>query len=245
MSFIKKISKLLSTKQHKFTSAVILAGGTGSRVGAEIPKQHLIIDGIEVVVRSMLAFEKSALVDEIVIVCLDGESELYSQYKSKYGISKLTAITAGGNSRSESALKGFESISKKAKYVAIHDAARCLTEPDEIDAVIREAYKHRCATAAMKCTDTVKIADTNGFISETPDRSKLYLAATPQVFDAKIYMTAAYSAKKDKVSVTDDNSMAERLGFRIKLVETRSTRMKITHPDDIIIAEAIIKNNLS
>ncbi len=245
MSFAEKFSKLFPTKKHKFTSAVILAGGTGSRVGAEIPKQHLIIDGIEVVVRSMLAFEKSTLVDEIIIVCLDGECELYSQYKSKYGISKLTAITVGGNTRSESALKGFESISKKAKYVAIHDAARCLTKPEEIDAVISEAYKHRCATAAMKCTDTVKIADSNGFVSDTPDRNKLYLAATPQVFDTKIYMTAAYAAKKDKVSVTDDNSMAERLGFKVKLVETSSTKMKITHPDDVIIAEAIIKNNLS
>lgn len=245
MSIIKKLAGIFKCrKAKKFTSAIIVAGGSGTRLGSEIPKQHLLLDGCEVVVHSMLAFEKSGLVDEIIVVCRRGEEGLYDSYKEKYNIRKLKVAVEGGSVRSESALRGFEAISPESKYVAIHDAARCLVSVEDIDKVIRTAYKYRCATAAIKCTDTVKLCDSDGFIKETLDREKLYLAATPQVFERKIYMTCAYSAKKDQAVVTDDNSLAERLGFKVKLVDCMSTKIKITHPDDLIIAEGVIRNSL-
>ncbi len=244
MSISEKIASIFSKKEkHYFTSAVIVAGGSGTRVGGEIPKQHLLVNGREVVAHSMLAFEKSELVNEIIIVCRENEAGVYQNYKEKYNISKLNSIVTGGETRSESALRGFEAISEKSKYVAIHDAARCLITCEDINEVIRAAYKYRCATAATKCTDTVKLANGDGFIEKTLDRDKLYLASTPQVFKRDVYMSAAYSAKKDKAVVTDDNALAERLGFKVKLVECSSAKIKITHPDDLVLAEAIIKNS--
>ncbi|MBQ7822256.1 MAG: 2-C-methyl-D-erythritol 4-phosphate cytidylyltransferase [Clostridia bacterium] len=228
-------------KKHPFTSAVIVAGGNGVRLGSETPKQHLMLCGRPIVVHAMLAFEKCELIDEIVAVCREGEEALYDEYKSKYGIAKLKCTVRGGNTRSDSALAGFEAVSEKCKYVAIHDAARCLITPDDIENVINEAYKHRAATAAVKATDTIKLADENGFVSETVDRERVYLAATPQIFKHELYMTAAYAAKKDGAVVTDDNSLAERLGFKVKLVPCNGTNIKITKPEDLIFAESVIK----
>ena len=246
MNILNKMSSLLKKRgeaKHPFTSAVIVAGGRGERVGADKPKQHLLVAGKEVVVHSMLAFENCELIDEIIAVCRDGEEAIYDSYKAKYGITKLKIAVTGGTTRQESALRGFEAISEKSKYIAIHDAARCLITPKDIDRILHDAYKYRAASAAAKCTDTIKLIDENGFVSKTLDREHIYLAATPQVFERNLYMTAAYSAKMDGVTVTDDNALAERLGFKVKLTECQSTRLKITKSEDLITAEAMINNN--
>lgn len=243
MKIIKKLLfavRRYSGKKTHFTSAVILAGGVGSRMGTDIPKQHLLISGKETVVHSMLAFEKSELINEIIVVCRDGEQELYDKYKKKYDIKKLTRITPGGKTRSESSLRGFEAADERCRYVAIHDAARCLITSEDIKNVLEAAYKHGAAIAATKSVDTLKLADESGFIAETLDREHIYSAQTPQVFLKEIYMSAAYSAKKDGVEATDDSSLVERLGFKVRLVQVTHANLKVTTPDDIAIAENIL-----
>ncbi len=239
MKLLSKIKELFGAR-HPFTTAVILAGGSGTRLSEDIPKQHILLEGIEIVVRSMLAFEKCELIDEIVVVCREGETDLYEKYKSTYSISKLSRTVCGKDTRQASALAGFEAVSDKCKYVAIHDAARCLVTNADIESTLREAYKHRAASAAIKVVDSVKLADENGFIGESVDRERVYLAATPQVFKHELYMTAAYAAKRDNANVTDDNSLAERLGFKVKLVACSPNNIKITRPEDLIIAQSIL-----
>ena len=239
MKLFDKFKALLTSHSHPFTSAIIVAGGIGSRMSSDIPKQHMLINGIEVVARTMLAFEACELIDEIVVVCREGENDVYEGYKQSYNISKLARIVCGGNSRQESALCGFEAVDKKSKFVAIHDAVRCLIDTGDIESTLRAAYKYRAATAVLRAYDTVKLCDENGFVSETIDRDKVFLAATPQVFSHDLYLTASYSAKKDGVSVTDDNALAERLGFKVKLVPCKHPNMKITTPFDIEIAKAL------
>lgn len=243
MKIIKKLFSMIKSKNDKkvhFTSAIILAGGSGTRLGADIPKQHLLLDGKEIVVRSMLAFEACECIHEIVIVCREGEEPLYEDYKSRYGITKLARVTVGGATRSDSALAGFEAISKASRFVAIHDAARCLITTADIERTVCAAYAFGAATAATKATDTIKLADEKGFIESTIDREKVYLAQTPQVFSRNVYMTAAYAAKRDGVGATDDNALVERMGFKVKLVETTSPNMKVTHAEDLIYAETIL-----
>lgn len=243
MRIFKKLFSMIKSKNDKkvhFTSAIILAGGSGTRLGAGTPKQHLLLAGKEIVVRSMLAFEACGNIHEIVIVCRDGEQSIYEDYKERYGITKLTRVTVGGASRSDSALAGFEAISKASKYVAIHDAARCLIATEDIERTVHAAYTFGAATAATKATDTIKLSDNNGFIESTIDREKVFLAQTPQVFSRNIYMTAAYAAKRDGVGATDDNALVERMGFKVKLIETTSPNIKVTHAEDLIYAASIL-----
>ena len=222
---------------HKFTSAVILAAGNGTRFESDIKKQYITVGGVPAVVRCMQTFEACPLIDEIVLV---GDMEELRTLLSGYTFEKLASVVGGGETRQESALRGFDAISEKAKYVAIHDAARCLVTNEIIEDTVRAAYQHRAPAAAEKTVDTVKRADRDGFISDTLDREYIWLVKTPQVFHCDVYRVAAYMAKKEKVAATDDSMLCERLGFSVKLVECGSDNIKLTHPQDLLRAEAIL-----
>lgn len=223
---------------HTFTSAVILAAGSGTRFGTNIKKQYIAVDGIPAVVRSLQTFEACSLVDELVVV---GNVDELREVLYPYPFKKLAAVVPGGTTRQESALCGFDAISPKAKYVAIHDAARCLITEENIENTVRAAYKYRAAVAAEKTVDTVKQADKDGFIDTTLEREYIWLVKTPQVFHCDVYRVAAYMAKKEKAAATDDSMLCERLGFSVKLVECGPDNIKLTHLHDLQRAQAILE----
>ncbi len=245
----KEIASLLRTlsrtanKPH-FTSAIIAAAGCGSRMCSDsgTTKQLMELCGLPVIVRTLRAFEECELINEIIVVARRDEVEIYEKYTKDYGFSKISAVVVGGDTRQESVLCGFEAISDESDFVAIHDGARCLITPKMIDAVLFEAFRKGAATAATKATDTVKRADGTGFISETVQREGLWLAQTPQVFKTELYRAAAYVSKEEGFSATDDNSLAEHVGFQVKLVDCGSENIKITTPVDLIVAEAILNH---
>lgn len=223
----------------KFTSAVILAAGTGSRFGGEIKKQYTGIGGEPCLVRTVSAFENCPLINEIVIV---GAADEIKAVLSGYSFGKIHAIVSGGETRRDSALCGFDAISDSSDYVAIHDGARCLVTPEMIEKTVKAAYKFRIAAAAHKSEDTVKVCDREGVVEDTADREKIWLVQTPQVFLTDIYRVAAYTAKKDGAAVTDDCMMCERLGFKVKMVECGRENIKLTVKDDLYLAEAVIES---
>ncbi len=223
---------------HTFTSAVILAAGSGTRFGTNIKKQYIAVEGIPAVVRSLQTFEACSLVDELILV---GNVDELREVLSPYTLKKLAAVVPGGATRQESALCGFDAISPKAKYVAIHDAARCLVTEENIENTVRAAYKYRAAVAAEKTVDTVKQADKDGFIDTTLEREYIWLVKTPQVFHCDVYRVAAYMAKKEKAVATDDSMLCERLGFSVKLVECGPDNIKLTHLQDLQRAQAILE----
>ena len=139
-------------------------------------------------------------------------------------------------------MNGLDVIHDKAKFVAIADGARCLTTEDQITSVCRAAYKYKAATAAHRSTDTVKIADSKGFIDSTADRDTVWLAQTPQVFKAKLYRAAADTAFKKGFEGTDDNSLVENIKYPIRLIECGSQNIKITTREDLCVAEAILRD---
>ena len=145
--------------------------------------------------------------------------------------------------RQESARHGSDAVDAKAKYVAIHDAARCLITDEMIARVCHSAFisRDRGAILAIKATDTVKIADKNAFIDSTPERKLLWQAQTPQVFPLNAYRAAAYIARDEDFEGTDDASLLEHIKFPVKLVEGSRENIKVTEPIDICIAEAILK----
>ena len=221
----------------KYTSAVILAAGNGTRFGGKVKKQYVEVLGVPCVVRTVEAFEACSLIDEIILV---GDTEALSEMFSHYSFKKISKIISGGETRQDSALRGFDSVDEKSKFVAIHDAARCLITPEMIEKTVKAAYKHRAAAAAHKSEDTVKIADKNGIIEKTTDRDKIWLVQPPQVFNNDVYRVSAYMAKRDSAVVTDDCMLCERLGFEVKLCECGRENIKLTNPDDLMLAEAII-----
>lgn len=231
----------LGTSAHPRTAAIILAAGSGRRFSnIDGEKQNRELCGIPVIVRTLSAFERCPLVDEIVLVCRKEDVPAYSGFSERYGFCKPVTVTEGGAERMESALAGIEAVSDKAEFVAVHDGARCLITPTQLEKVLRAAYDGGAAAAGYPSVDTVKYSEDGMYIGETPDRSKIWLIGTPQVFKANMYRAAIYMAKKDGVSVTDDCMMAERLGFKIRLVDIGRENIKITSPEDIRIAEGIL-----
>ncbi len=228
-----------------FTSAVICAAGSSTRItgtgeGATT-KQFLDLDGIPVVARTLIAYEAADTIHEIIVVAKENELSMYDGFKELYGLSKLTHVVAGGETRQDSARIGSDFVDERCKFVAIADAARCLITPEDINKVCHAAYQWGAASAGVKAVDTVKIVDTSAFIDSTPDRAYVWLAQTPQVFNLPLYRTAAYVARDDEFKATDDNQLAEHLRVPVKMVATSRENIKITVPDDLLFAYAVLE----
>jgi 2-C-methyl-D-erythritol 4-phosphate cytidylyltransferase len=227
---------------RRHTAAIIAAAGQSTRMGTDISKQLILLCGIPVLAHTLLAYEQARTIHEIVVVCRAEDVSAVHALAEEYGIRKLSAVVKGGQSRQESVRLGLAQVSKKTKFVAIADGARCLITPQQIEQVCREAYKTKAASAATPVTDTVKRADKYRRIIETQDRENLWSAQTPQVFDYTLYHAAAYYALEKQFCATDDNSLVEFINHPVKLIDCGRENIKITTPVDLIFAEAILRN---
>lgn len=240
-SLLDKVTDKTFGIYRKFNSAIIVAAGSGTRAASDYrntTKQMVSLMGIPVIVRTVSEFEKCKFINEIIIVGKEDELAAYKKFKDEYGWKKVVCIVKGGATRSESVLEGFKKISDKSDFVYIHDGARCLVTEKMIADVGHAACMHGAAYAATKATDTVRIFDGDKL---TPvDRNNVWLAQTPQVFMTEMYRASAYYALKNGVTVTDDVMLAEAAGFKPVPVDCGTQNMKITHPCDFCIAEAII-----
>lgn len=235
-----RLARLALDKRSHYVAAVIVAGGSGNRMKSNTTKQMMHLCGKPVIVHTLEAFEASDYIDEIVLVAKADELDSYPALFEKYSITKVHSIVAGGETRQASVMAGFEAISDKADFVAIHDGARPLITPEQIKQVVLSAFEYRAATAATPATDSAKEANISAMIDRTVDRKSLWMVQTPQVFYANLYRAAAYTAKKDNFIATDDTEIAEHAGFSSKLVNIGYENLKITTPVDLIIAEAIL-----
>ena len=227
--------------RKKLFTAVILAGGSSERMGG-VSKQMLELCGVPVAARSMLAFENCRSCEKIVVVAKESEKDLYPEMAKKYGITKFSCAVTGGQTRRESAFNGSKAAGD-ADYIALHDAARWLVRTEDIERVFEAARKYNCASASYKAVDTIKTVGKNGKTATEgqPDRSKLYVMQTPQIFLKDLYDAAAYTARENNLPATDDCALLEAVGFGCRLVETDRYNIKITTPDDLAVAEALIR----
>ncbi len=229
------------TEKKYFTSAVILAAGSSTRMGEDTSKQFLTLCGMPIIARTVLQFEQSPLIDEIIIVAKKDEISKYDGFAETYGITKPFKVVEGGETRQESARFGVDNVSDKSKFIAIHDGARCLVTEEMIYKACHGAYLHKGAVLAIKAVDTVKIGDKNAFVENTPERKLAWQAQTPQVFQTNAFRAAAYIARDENFEGTDDASLLEHIRIPVKLVEGSRENIKVTEPMDIIFAEAILK----
>ena len=242
LKIFSKVSSAIKTNRRGFVSAVILCAGSSTRFSSEgVNKQMVLLAEKPVIVHTITSFEDCQAINEIVLVVRKEDTEAYKELVFENRFKKVKSIVVGGETRQLSALKGFKRISEKSRFVAIHDGARCLVTPEIIERVVDAAIAHNASSAATKATDTVKVVDEKGFVKKTLNRSELWNVQTPQAFEVKLYASCAYSAREKGLAATDDCSLIEMSGFKVKLIDTGRQNIKITLPEDVIIAEAILK----
>lgn len=228
---------------NDFVSVVVAAAGKGSRMGLQQNKQYVEISGKPILARTIKAFEDCGLVDEIVITAGDGEIDYCrDNIIKKYGFTRVKAIVPGGNTRQRSVYNGLKMISPGGGIVLIHDGARPFIGSKYIQACIEAAREYGAACVAVPVKDTIKRTCPEGFVKDTVERDQLWAIQTPQAFRYSIIMEAHKRAAADGFEGTDDAVLAERLGYRVKLVMGSYHNIKITTEEDLTIAEGILYN---
>ncbi len=239
MEHIRLFDVPKSHKGDKRAAAVLVAAGSFARMNG-IPKQLYEIDGMPVIAHTIRAFEQAKHIKEIVLVARRQDLQTFCGVCKQYGFKKVTAIAEGGQTRQQSVIKGVEIISA-SPYIAVHDGARPLIRPQKIDEVVEAAWHFGAAAAAVPVKDTVKIADDDGFIMHTPERSRLWFVQTPQVFETRLFLHAIETASSKNYDFTDDCQLVENTGHKISLVKSDYDNIKITTPDDIAYVKGIIE----
>ena len=236
------LSKLFRPKakdEHPFCSVIVAAAGCSSRMeGAN--KLMLPLDGIPVLARTLLALDGALLVAEIVVAVREEDLLPTGDLCKTYGITKPTKSVRGGSTRLESVLAASRECRENAAFLAVHDGARPLAEPELIDRVIALAHNTNAAAPAVPVKDTIKIVREN-VVERTPDRASLRAVQTPQAFDAQLLRAALQSAQTSGIDVTDDCSAVELLGKEVYLTNGSYENIKITTPEDMLLAAELLR----
>lgn len=230
--------------QKKKCTAIVLAAGQGKRMGTKVQKQYLEISGKPVLYYSLHAFEQSPIIDEIILVVGENQAE-YCQNEiiSKYGMNKVKKIVQGGAERYHSVWNGLQEVEGDG-YVFIHDGARPFINEEILNRAYKDVENCKACVIGMPVKDTIKLADSEGFVDETPERSLVWLIQTPQVFECSLVKKAyALLMEQENIQVTDDAMVVEQmLGHKVKLTRGSYENIKITTPEDLDIAEIFVKN---
>ena len=214
--------------------AVIVAAGKGERMG-EVDKMFALLGGKPVIARVIDTFEKCNSVDQMVVVISQENLEKCQQLVVEQGWSKVTEVCPGGERRQDSVAAGLSRLNR-CHWVVIHDGARPLVTGGLIERGLMEARETGAAVAAVPVTDTIKVAGDDRIVRETPPRGNLWAVQTPQVFRFDIIAKAYQQAKAE---VTDDATLVEGLGYKVKLYMGAYDNIKVTTPDDLVLAEWI------
>lgn len=200
-------------------------------------KLLLKINGKTVLERSVNAFLNISDVDEIIVVAREKDIPAFSDILTDERVS----FVVGGDTRQQSVMNAVDVIDD-CELIIIHDGARPLIKSEDIENTIRAAKENKAAAVGVFVKDTVKVVDKNGFVVSTPDRSTLFAVQTPQIFDFELYRNAAQNAREKGLDFTDDCQLVESFNQKVKTVVGSYSNIKITTPDDIVLAENLLKN---
>ena len=231
----------------KYT-AIVLAGGSGSRMKSKVKKQYLQMGDYPVLWYSLAVLEKSSRIDEIVLVCGKGEQEqCRSLFVDTYGFQKIVKVVEGGKERYHSVYEGLKAA-KGCDYVLIHDGARPFLDEEMLVRLTAALPIWNACVVGMPVKDTIKLADPDtGCVQATPDRSLLWTIQTPQAFRYDLIRSAYDTLIQEESAgtltqkVTDGAMVAERAGASVKLIEGSYNNIKITTPEDLVFARAILE----
>ncbi|NLJ33977.1 MAG: 2-C-methyl-D-erythritol 4-phosphate cytidylyltransferase [Firmicutes bacterium] len=227
----------------KKVAALIAAAGRGTRMGPVfLKKQYHPLGDRPILAHTLAIFQESPLITDIVLVVAP-EDIPYCRRElvDKYGFSKVGEIVAGGESRTDSVYQGLLALGANTHTVLVHDGVRPLLPPGLIAKVVQAVRTYGAAVVAVPVKDTIKICDRAGFVAQTPDRNTLWAVQTPQAFSYSLLLKAHEAARKSGLAATDDAMLVEALGQRIKLVPGSYENLKITTPEDMDLARALLK----
>jgi 2-C-methyl-D-erythritol 4-phosphate cytidylyltransferase len=221
-------------------SAIIAAGGKGKRMNSSLSKQFLCIKGHPIISYTLNAFESFDKINEVILVVGSGDIDYVQKEIIKKYHYKKVRLVEGGKERQDSVYNGLRELSPQTDIVVIHDGVRPFVKKDLIMKSIEAAMVYKAAGVAVPVKDTIKVVDDFGMVKHTPDRKTLWDIQTPQTFEYRLIMRAYEEAMHDGFYGTDDAVLVERLGHGVKIIEGAYENIKITTPEDIIIAENFV-----
>jgi 2-C-methyl-D-erythritol 4-phosphate cytidylyltransferase len=219
-------------------SAIIVAAGSSQRMGFD--KLFALLGDKPVLAHTLDAFERTDSVHEIILVARAERLTELQELVSENEFRKVSAVIAGGAHRQDSVRAGLERLSPEATYVAVHDAARPLVTPEQIESVFALARQHGAAALAEPITDTLKRADENRFVTGGVAREGLYAMQTPQIFSRELLVDAYAAVTEKNLSITDEVSAVEHFGAKVLLVPNEEFNLKITYPPDLLLAQSFL-----
>jgi 2-C-methyl-D-erythritol 4-phosphate cytidylyltransferase len=223
------------------TSAIIVAAGKGTRMGANVDKLWLEVAGRPVIAHTWKKFNDSPSIAEIVLVVRDGMQAHFTELAQKFNFQKTFRLVVGGAERQDSVWNGLAAVSAQTEIVVIQDAARPCTSEALIAATIQAARETGAAVAAQPVTDTIKETADGKIILGTVDRSKLWSVQTPQTFRVEAIRRAIAAAREKNLRLTDDTAACELVGQPVRLVKSESPNPKVTVPGDLPFVESLLR----
>ena len=222
-------------------SVIIPAAGFGERMGAAIGKQFLLLAERPILVHTLERFQQSPDIDEIIVATQRSSFTIIEEMQRKYSLTKLRPPVEGGERRQDSIARALNAVDPSAEIIAVHDAVRPFVHLKEISQSIETARYFGASIVAVRAKDTMKLASTDGRVERTLNRSSLWSVQTPQTFQRKILFDAYANAAANDITATDDSYLAERIGISPIIVEGSYENIKITTPDDLLLAELLLK----
>ena len=238
LALLVKLKQIFGNKKNPSCAAVIVAAGDSTRFQND--KTEINIGGMPALAKAIKAFQESSLISEIVVVTKEEKISHVAELVKTYGFNKVKSVIIGGKTRYESSLAGVSAVSRGIKIIAIHDGARPFVTNAVISRTVEAASKYISAVPAIACEDTLRCFE-NDYLSGTVERDRIVRIQTPQVFDADLIKGALTFAIKNEIILTDDSSAMDYLGIKTRIVAGDKNNIKLTNPEDIIIAEAIAK----
>jgi 2-C-methyl-D-erythritol 4-phosphate cytidylyltransferase len=224
------------------TVVIIPAGGTGRRMGGEIPKQYLSLAGIPILVHTLKEFQRSPIVDEILLVVPGGDvAEVRRDVVERYDFSRVSLVIAGGRERQDSVRNALVYVRDEHEIILVHDGVRPFVTGALIERAVAGAKAFGAVTVGVPVRDTVKAVDAAGRVVKTVLREGLWLTQTPQAFRREVILAAYERAAADGFYGTDDASLVERMGIPVRMIPGDVDNIKVTTPEDLARGERMIR----
>lgn len=229
--------------ENHYVSAIIASAGMSNRMRSNMNKQFIAIDNKPILAHTIEKFEECKYIDEIIVVAKEDEINYCKrEIVNKYKFKKVSKIVRGGKERQDSVYNGILALDERADIILSHDGARPFVDIENIKEGIDGAIEYGASVIGVPVKDTIKVVKGGNNIENTPKRELLWAAQTPQCFKKEILMEGYRVAIEDNFRGTDDSMLVERLGVTVKMIMGSYNNIKITTPEDLIIAEAVLKD---
>lgn len=230
------------TSTGRKVTAIVAGAGSGKRMRSATVKTFLAVAGLPVVVHTLRAIAACHEVTDLVLVVREEDESLLSEYIKRHGILRVSRIVPGGRERQDSVYNAMKTLESDTDVVVVHDAVRPFAPPELFRQVIDAALSGTAAIAAVPLKDTIKTVGKDGWVHSTPERTSLMAVQTPQAFPYAVLRDAYEQAMKEGFYSTDDSALVEHIGQPVRVIQGSYENIKITTPEDLILAEYILRH---